>query len=281
MIIKKISVITPTIGRTSLLRNIQSVQSNAKKLLDCNIEHIIIIDGQDYFKNVMEQIQFSFIRLPNYSIVWFINSKTTGRSGAICRSYGTIVASGDYLVYLDDDNFFSEEHLKICKYYSEKYNVKWLYTARNIIYKNKKIIDFSESLGAYKNTSYAFLLHFVDTNCYFIERQLAQMNSLKWFISPIKENWGEDRVFYNTLAFIENKHIFVFNATVNYTTTKDIFYYIARGNKKNRQLNKYYGNIFKIRYSIIHYIKYKLYLYMNKSKLRIPFLWRFFAGIYD
>jgi len=106
--VKKVSVIIPTYKRSNyLIRAVESVLSQTYQ----NVE-IIVVDDND------EESEFRKIneaRLKKY-----IDSKKiiylkhlTNKNGAAARNTGIKRATGDYITFLDDDDFFLKERLEI------------------------------------------------------------------------------------------------------------------------------------------------------------------------
>ena len=104
--IPKISVITPTIGNKHLERCINSVQKQNIP----NIEHIIVIDGPEYYEKAISIIdkfkhkrKITVFKLP-------YNVGANGWNGH--KVYGAIphFCNSNYISYLDDDNWFEYDH---------------------------------------------------------------------------------------------------------------------------------------------------------------------------
>jgi len=100
----KVSVIIPTHNRADLLPNaIRSVISQEYK----NMEIVVVDDGSlDNTQNVIKHLQGKYSNLFYYK-----NERSKGPSGA--RNTGIEHASGDILSFLDSDDIWLENHLKI------------------------------------------------------------------------------------------------------------------------------------------------------------------------
>ena len=96
---KLVSVVTPTWQRVMRLTRqcIPSVQGQTYR----PVEHIIVSDGPDR-------------KLANVPGVVFLPEHEPARNrGIIARRYGTRLATGMYIAYLDDDNAWRPDHLEL------------------------------------------------------------------------------------------------------------------------------------------------------------------------
>lgn len=100
-----VSVITRTYkGREHYLKEcVASVINQTYK----NIEHIIVEDGGDTHRALVEKIQNSY---SNFSIFYFSQDKL-GRSAA--GNKGLSKAQGKWCIFLDDDDLFLPDHIEI------------------------------------------------------------------------------------------------------------------------------------------------------------------------
>lgn len=99
-----VSVITPTHQRPSLLlRAIESVGSQTHR----PIEQIVVADGPD--PDVRELDGYGgYVRVVELGRNWH---SISGGWGAEARMVGTLVARGEFIAYLDDDNVLFPEHI--------------------------------------------------------------------------------------------------------------------------------------------------------------------------
>lgn len=101
----RVSVIIPTYGRASLIgRAIESVLSQQYD----NIEIIIIDDNSDE-KNSLETRKIIECYLPNSAVKYFKNTSNIG--GALSRNAGILKSTGDFIAFLDDDDYFLKEKI--------------------------------------------------------------------------------------------------------------------------------------------------------------------------
>lgn len=119
----KVSVIIPTYKRSEYLkRAIDSVLNQSYN----NIEIIVVDDNNpdtDYRKTnelVMKEYEH------NNNIIYIKHKKNM--NGAVARNTGIKKASGDYITFLDDDDFFLKDRLKNIIEYIKNTNYDAVYT---------------------------------------------------------------------------------------------------------------------------------------------------------
>jgi glycosyltransferase involved in cell wall biosynthesis len=93
----KFSIITPTIGRSTLQKTIESIDSQSFK----DLEHIIIYDGGDDF--TFKEL-FNKYNNNNRKVINSIEKK--GDFANYNRGYACDFASGEYITYIDDDDWY-------------------------------------------------------------------------------------------------------------------------------------------------------------------------------
>lgn len=104
-----VSVIIPTYSRPVFLeRAIESVLSQSYK----NIEIIIVDDNGENTENQIqtENIVLKRFRLPN---LFYIKHKVN-RNGCVARNTGLNKSQGDYITFLDDDDFMFPNRIESC-----------------------------------------------------------------------------------------------------------------------------------------------------------------------
>lgn len=92
----KVSIITPTIQRQSLIRCCESV--------DCqrgDWQHIVMVDCEEFNRPIIEKIE----EHPNRVI--YKCPYPHKNFGNTCRHNAWSLSSGEWIIYLDDDNFLS------------------------------------------------------------------------------------------------------------------------------------------------------------------------------
>lgn len=166
-----VTVITPTTGSHQLYDALNSVSKQTYS----NIEHIVVADGPQYSKATQDMVEGSqalLIQLPH-------NTGHSQYNGH--RIYGamTYLANGDYLCFLDQDNWYEDNHIESLVDVIQQGN-DWAYSLRKIVSQEGEYIcnDDCESLGKWES-----ILNdkFIDVNCYMIPRIAALHFSPYWY----------------------------------------------------------------------------------------------------
>lgn len=105
----KFTIITPTIGRTTLYKTIESIQNQTYT----NFQHIILADGQRELGNagftrtlyIQNDIK---LRIYDKGEIELIFTHNTNNFGNTQRHIAWYLAQGDYILYLDDDDYYSD-----------------------------------------------------------------------------------------------------------------------------------------------------------------------------
>ena len=252
--ILKVVIITPTIGDYRLDRCIQSVQNQTYQ----NIEHVIVIDGPQFGDKVNKIV--NKYKNKNELTVYQL-AKNTGRNrwnGH--RIYGSFpyLCDSDYICYLDEDNWFDNNHIKslINLIYIGKFD--WGFTLRKIVSKTGEFIcnDNCESLGNLNHIFHNEKEHLIDTSCYMLKRDISIRLAYCWNSKFRQPNKMEaDRLLYHEL----NKMYPNYNCTQQYTLNYSV-------DNKEYSINGNYflhGNNFtKDKYGCIPWINNKMKLYI-------------------
>lgn len=114
---KKFTIITPTLLRDSLIQTCESVDDSNYP----NYQHIIIVDvvgieemnkdlGNDEYTKYLNQVFRIFKKITNKNrkIIFFHKTVKANDFGNSCRAvaYDEIDKDTDYIMYLDDDDFY-------------------------------------------------------------------------------------------------------------------------------------------------------------------------------
>lgn len=213
----KVSVITASTGNPHLKECIESVRNQTYK----DIEHIVVIDGRsrwDQASPVLYDAAFPRGETSSDQLLVLPYPTGTDRYNGH-RIYGamTFIASGDFFIFLDDDNALEPDHIEKLVDLVKKKNLDWAFSFRKIIDQESKFIclDDCESLG-----KWASVLNpndfFVDVNCYFIKKQIAIGMAPVWYRKFREPGQPEiDRVIAGTLMHPNNK--LKFDGTQEYT----------------------------------------------------------------
>jgi glycosyltransferase involved in cell wall biosynthesis len=168
----KVTVITPTTGSEQLYDAIRSVERQTYE----NIQHLIVIDGEQYAAKARDIINGSYrsevITLP-------YNTGYDQYNGH--RIYGamTFLAEGQYLCFLDQDNWYEDNHIESLVETIKAGN-DWAYSLRKIVSQEGQYIcnDDCESLGKWTSVIND---NFIDVNCFMIPKHAALGFSPYWY----------------------------------------------------------------------------------------------------
>ena len=121
---KKISIIIPYFNNLKYLPNaIESVIYQNLK----NYEIILIYD--DTGKKDLKEIKKKFKKLKNFKIL--INKKNLG--AALSRNRGLLISKGEYIAFLDADDYWKKNKLKKQLNFMKKNSLYFSYTAYDIV----------------------------------------------------------------------------------------------------------------------------------------------------
>lgn len=194
---KSVVVITPTIGSSKLADAVESVQKQTYK----NLNHLIVVDGTDYFKSAVDNISFSL----DSNIQILPLPYNTGANGF----YGHRIYAGiphflnaDYIFFLDEDNWYEEDHVASLVEVLDKGN-DFAYSLRKIFNPDKSYVadDNCEALGKWPiYFSHADHQYLIDTSAFAFNRKFLIQTCHHWH-----HGWGGDRhYFYNALRYNPN-----------------------------------------------------------------------------
>jgi glycosyltransferase involved in cell wall biosynthesis len=232
-------VITPTTGIPELAKAIQSVA-----LQGDGIEHWVVVDGMQYAKKAIAIVeanqhpQLKLIILPENTgkpQSHFLGELKSGFYGH--RIYGSMAGliNADYVLFLDEDNWYEPNHVRIMVEGIQTNNFEWCYTLRNVVDKEDNFIctDDCDSLGIFPNQTNITL---VDMNCYcFTTGFLLKLQQFFY-----DDSYFVDRdLFKHALALSKSPTSFggTGRYTVNYRCNKEAFKdWFLEGNEKMKQL---------------------------------------------
>jgi len=165
---KRLAVITPTIATDYLPQAMHSVGMDA--------EHWIVVDGVAYAQRAVSMIQAhpynqKLIVLPENT-----GTPTQGFNGLPYTGFFNgyrinaaipMLTNADYIMFLDEDNWYAPNHISSMVEALEKNNWDWCYSLRNIVSKEGEFIcrDSCDSLGIIPSF-HPDSGSFVDMNCY-------------------------------------------------------------------------------------------------------------------
>jgi len=192
---KSVTVVTPTIGSAKLKDAIESVSKQTYG----NINHLLVVDGEKYIKDVLEIIS-SFEYNPNIkTLVLPYNIGGNGYYGH--RVYAAIghLVNSDYVAFLDEDNWYEPSHIESLVNCIEDGRNDFVYSYRNIwnVDKSETVQDNCESLGQWpvwvsNQNDFADGQYLVDTSSYLFATDFLKRHGHVWH-----HGWGADRVFFD------------------------------------------------------------------------------------
>lgn len=197
---KKALVITPTTGAPELAQAYKSVLSQTYK----NTDWLVVVDGPDYVNKVDNVLKEAGVIGYGNKIHRCDLPFNTGGNGF----YGHRIISAfchlvnyDYILFLDQDNWFDDNHVASLIDVMEKNEYEWSYSLRKIVDKDGKFIcnDDCESLGRWPVWC-ADDAHLIDSSAYCYGHNFIRMMGHIWDFG-----WGADRRFY-TIIKDEVKH---------------------------------------------------------------------------
>ncbi|MBD6617602.1 glycosyltransferase [Komarekiella sp. 'clone 1'] len=183
-----VSVITPVTGNPLMKQAIQNVQDQDYP----HIEHLIVIDGQEReaaAQSILEEIEF---KKPQTHVLCL--PYATGKDGFNGhRIYGMspFLAKGDYLAFLDEDNWFEPNHISSLVHIVEEKQLDWAYALRKIVNSNGTFATYDncESLGKWQVFYNNY--HLIDTNCYFLKKRVALQHAHQLYMRHGELTTGE------------------------------------------------------------------------------------------
>jgi hypothetical protein len=181
------TVIIPTTGAPELIGAIESVLTQTYKDITC----YVVCDG-DKFRGKVKPILDNY---PQAKVCYLpINVGANGFYGHRVYAAFTHLIDTNYVLYLDQDNWMDENHVKDCIDTIEKNGLDWSYSLRKIKDKDGKYLalDDCESLGKWPVFSGDY--NHIDTNCYCLKTNIAVKLAQVWH-----GGWGQDRVWFQSL----------------------------------------------------------------------------------
>jgi glycosyltransferase involved in cell wall biosynthesis len=243
---KTVTVITPTIGSEKLLDAITSVATQTY-----NCKHLIVIDGSDFVAEVLKIIDITKIMDPQPNIQVIVSPENTGKFGdqsfyghRIYAAYPHLINS-DYMLFLDEDNWYEQDHVATLIETIEKKNLDFSYSLRKIFSPEKKYLcdDNCESLGKWPIFMSRRSPHgeqfLIDTSSFCFKREFIQKTCHFWH-----HGWGGDRHFLyavkNHAKYETNgKHTLCYRLDGNPNSVTKEFFDVG-----NKTQDQYYGGKF-------------------------------------
>lgn len=193
----KISIITPTIGRPEILRLCQSIDNQTVKG-KVEFEHIVVVDGPEYQEAVLQCTE------PYKSIIkYFIVPVNCGTWGGPARAAGTMIASGDFTCFLDDDNWIEPNHFQALLNIAQTWKLDWCAAKRFVHCVNGFVLPKDPEFG-----------YHIDGNCFIGKTDVVK----KYAYLYAKVGFIQDRDFIAHLKRDYPLVVYPIETTVHYHT---------------------------------------------------------------
>lgn len=175
---KSVTVITPTTGAPELVDALISVEAQD---YDGPIDHLVVVDGQEFLPKVIEIIERSKTN-PTVMVLPY-NTGADGWNGH--RIYAAIPAlvNTDYIAFLDQDNWYQNNHVSsLAAKLDNNENLELAFSLRSIYGKDKTYItdDNCESLGLWPIWNSGGTRFLIDTSCFFFRTAFIRRTGRKW-----------------------------------------------------------------------------------------------------
>lgn len=199
---KNALVITPTTGAPELADAIKSVMQQTFRRAD----HLLVVDGVEFSQNTDKTLKENGIligdRIKRVDLPF--NTGGGGFYGHRIMAAFSHLVNYDYVLFLDQDNWYEPEHIESLIEECERYSFEWSYSLRNIYDKDKTYIckDNCESLGRWPVwvSTHDNVGHLIDSSSYCFSINFIRLTGHIWDFG-----WGADRRYY-TIVKDEIKH---------------------------------------------------------------------------
>lgn len=239
---RSVIVITPTTGSPKLKDAINSVKNQTYS----NIEHLLVIDGVEHWKNAIDQlpVTLEYDDRSSDNIQTMILPYNTGAKGFYGhRIYAGIphLLNADYIFFLDEDNWYDPDHVRSLVEVLDRGN-NFAHSLRKIYNPDKSYVcdDNCEALGKWPiYFSHKDPQYLVDTSSFAFEREFLQQTCHLWH-----SGWGGDRRYlYSVMQQAKwdtnRKHTLCYRLDGNPGSVNADFFF--KGNEE--QLKHYNGEL--------------------------------------
>jgi len=217
----KILTVIPTTGSPTLRQAVESVLNQSY----AETEVLVVVDGPEFENSVNEVLS----GVPTEKLKIMVLPYNTGADGFYGhRIYASIscLVDHDYISFLDQDNWYKENHIESLLDSMISKKVEWAYSLRQIYDTTGNYVcdDNCESLG-----KWPIYLHdsqfLIDTSSFLIKRDILLRIGM-----AIYSKWGADRQFYAAIKQYFPDYVCSGKYTLNYrlagnanSVTKEFF----------------------------------------------------------
>ena len=169
---RDVAIITATTGHPNLKKCIESV---ANQQCDLSFIHVLVIDGNEYKEKVNNILLNCSYNKNNLHVIQLPEGCGKDKyNGHLIYAGFSYIYKTKYICFLDNDNWFLQNHLNSLFNLCESKKLHWAYSLRQIYDENINYIcdDNCESLGLLHPVWYNGQKYLVDMNCYFIKREI-------------------------------------------------------------------------------------------------------------
>lgn len=200
-------IVIPTTGSPTLEDAIVSALTQTYKKVDT----WVIIDGPE-FADAAIKITSKFKSNENLKVLTLpANTGANGWYGHRIYAAVSYLFNHDFVLYLDQDNWFDADHVTSMVAACVNNNWHWCHSLRKVYRADKTFVcnDNCESLGKwpiyFSNDQYL-----VDTSTYCIRKEIIVQLAPAWY-----SGWGGDRRFYSIIS----KHVPQYGCTGKYSVS--------------------------------------------------------------
>ncbi len=145
-----------------------------------DLEHLIVIDGaerESQAREILERVEFKK-RTHVLCLPYITGKKFNGH-----RIYGAscFLANGDYIAFLDQDNWWEANHISLLAELIYEKKLDWAHSLRKIVSESGEFLTYDNCENLGKWLAYTNNYYHVDTSCYLLRRELAVTYSPIWF----------------------------------------------------------------------------------------------------
>jgi glycosyltransferase involved in cell wall biosynthesis len=211
------TIITPTTGKPQLKHLIESI--NQQQIVDhLSIEHLIVVDGPQFLNDVNKIVASLPENFPRFQFNLPFNTGANRYFGHKIYASISQLARGDYVIFLDEDNYLETNHILSLYHLVTARNLQWCFCLRKIVDHDSRYLcnDDCESLGFLHHAFYDETIYMIDTNCMCVSKDVLIKTSPIWNRPGYDNDNDPDRVFSRLLMEKFKNYDCTYLYTVNY-----------------------------------------------------------------